>query len=82
MVRRGRSRGLAGFVEVTAGAAVARGVLERPGIAEFALAQLDGAGAHGQHKAAAVVVQPVVGRGSQRGVDVSEGHACGDSLFP
>lgn len=47
---------------------------------ELPLAQLDGAAAHAQHKALAVVVQ-AVGTGPQSGVDVGEGHARWYSLL-
>lgn len=80
-------RRLAVFVElhvavrltVAADAAVALCVDKRAGVAERAalelsLAQLDGAAAHPQHEALAVVVQAVRAR-SQSGVDVGEGHA-------
>lgn len=64
---------------VAADAAVALRVDEGAGVAERAalelpLAQLDGAAAHSQHEALAVVVQ-AVGTRSQGGVDVGEGHA-------
>lgn len=83
----GGGRHLAVFVElhvavrltVAADAAVALRVDKRAGVAERAalelpLAQLDGAAAHAQHEALAVVVQ-AVGTRSQSGVDVGEGHA-------
>ncbi len=83
----GRGRRLAVFVElhvavrltVAADTAVTLRVNERAGVAEGAalelpLAQLNGAAAHAQHKALAVVVQ-TVGTCSQGGVDVGEGHA-------
>lgn len=90
---RGRGRRLAVLVElhvavrlaVAADAAVALRVDEGAGVAEraaleLALAQLDGAAAHAQHEALAVVVQ-AVGARPQRGVDVGEGHARGHPLL-
>lgn len=70
---------------VAADAAVALCVDERAGVTErgaleLPLAQLDGAAAHAQHKALAVVVQAVRSC-SQSGVDVGEGHACWYPLF-
>ena len=64
---------------VAADAAVTLRVDKRAGVAErgaleLPLAQLDGAAAHAQHEALAVVVE-AVGSGSQGGVDVGEGHA-------
>lgn len=64
---------------VAADAAVTLRVDKRAGVAERAalelpLAQLDGAAAHAQHEALAVVIQ-AVGTCSQSGVDVGEGHA-------
>lgn len=59
---------------VKEGAAVTHGAaLELP------LAQLDGAAAHAQDEALAVVVEPVLP--TQGGVDVGEGHAGGHALF-
>lgn len=55
------------------------GVAERAAL-ELPLAQLDGAAAHAQHEALAVVVQ-AVGTRPQRGVDVGEGHARRDALL-
>lgn len=90
---RRRGRRLAVFVElhiairltVAADAAVALRVNERAGVAERAalelpLAELDGAAAHAQHEALAIVVQ-AVGPRPQSGVDVGEGHACRHSLL-
>lgn len=90
--RRGGGR-FAGFVElhvsvllaVAAGAAVALRVLEGTGVAErspleLTLAQLDGAAAHAQHEALAVVVE-AVGPGAQRAVDVGVRHAGGDAVL-
>lgn len=89
----GRGRSLAVFVElhvalrftVAADAAVTLRVDEGAGVAEraaleLALAQFDGAAAHAQHKALAVVIE-AVGPGPQSGVDVGEGHAGGDPLL-
>lgn len=89
----GGGRGLAGLVELhvafllaaAADAAVALRVEEGAGIAERAplelpLTQLDGAAAHTEYKALAVVVE-AVGAGAQRGVDVGEGHARGHPLL-
>lgn len=83
----GGGRRLAVFVElheafrlaVAADAAVTLRVDKRAGVAERAalelpLAQLDGAAAHSQREALAVVIESV-GAGSQSGVDVGEGHA-------
>ena len=73
------------LVAVAADAAVALRVEEGAGVAqraplELALAQLDGAAAHAQHEALAVVVQ-AVGARAQGGVDVGEGHARGHPLL-
>ena len=73
------------LLAVAAHAAVALRIEEGAGVAqraplELALAQLDGAAAHAQHKALAVVVQAVRAR-AQRGVDVGEGHTRGDPLL-
>lgn len=89
----GRGRRLAVFVKlhvalrftVAARAAVALRVDKRAGVAqraalELALAQLDGAAAHAQHKALAVVIK-AVRTGPEGGVDVGEGHARGDPLL-
>lgn len=89
----GGGRDFAVFVElhvavgltVAADAAVALRVDEGAGVAEraaleLALAQLDGAAAHAQDEALAVVVQ-AVGACPQSGVDVGEGHARGHSLL-
>lgn len=89
----GRCRSLAVFVKlhvafrftVAADAAVTLRVDKGAGVAqraalELALAQLDGAAAHAQHKALAVVIE-AVGTGSQGGVDVGEGHARGNPLL-
>lgn len=83
----GGGRCLAVFVElhiairltVAADAAVTLRVDKRAGVAERAalelpLAQLDGAAAHAQREALAVVIE-TVGTCSQSGVDVGEGHA-------
>lgn len=64
---------------VAADAAVTLRVNEWTGVAERAalelpFTKLDGATAHAQHKALAVVVQSV-GACSQRGIDVGEGHS-------
>lgn len=92
-MRGGRGRGLAVLVElhaavllaVAAGAAVALSVDEGAGVAEraalkLALAQFDGAAAHAQDEALAVVIQ-TVGTGAQGVVDVGEGHASGHPLL-
>ena len=89
----GGGRCLAVFVElhiavrltVAADAAVTLCVDEGAGVAERAalelpLAELNGAAAHAQHKALAVVVQ-AVGTCSQGGIDVGEGHASRYSLL-
>lgn len=89
----GRGRSLAVFVKlhvafrftVAADAAVTLRVDKRAGVAqraalELALAQLDGAAAHSQHKALAVVIK-AIRTGPESRVDVGEGHAGGDPLF-
>lgn len=89
----GRGRSLAVFVElhvalrftVAADAAVTLRVDEGAGVAErgaleLALTQLDGAAAHAQHKALAVVIK-AIGTGPKSGVDVGEGHAGGNPLL-
>lgn len=83
----GGGGGLAVFVElhvavwltVAADAAVTLRVDKRAGVAERAalelpLAKLNGAAAHAQHEALAVVIQSV-GTSSKSGIDVGEGHA-------
>lgn len=89
----GRGRSLAVFVKlhvafrftVAADAAVTLCVDKGAGIAqraalELTLAQLNGAAAHAQHKALAVVIK-AVGTGPEGGVDVGEGHARGNPLL-
>lgn len=87
IVRWRRGRGLAVFVElhvavwltVAADAAVTLRVDKRAGVTErtalkLPLTKLDGAAAHAQHEALAVVIQSV-GTSSKSGIDVGEGHA-------
>ena len=73
------------LLAVAADAAVTLRVDEGAGVAqgaalELPLAQFDGAAAHAQDEALAVVVQ-AVGRGPQGVVDVGEGHAGGHPLL-
>lgn len=88
----GGSRCLAGLVKLyvavllatAADAAVTLCVQERAAVAhgaplEFPLAQLDGATAHAQDEALAVVVEAVLP--TQGCVDVGEGHACWHALL-
>lgn len=88
----GGGGGFAGLVELhvavllaaAADAAVALRVEEGAAVAhgaalELALTQLDGAAAHAQHEALAVVVEAALP--AQRAVDVGEGHARGHALL-
>lgn len=93
IVGRGRGWCFAVFIKlhiafrltVAADTAVALCVDEWAGVAEWTalelpLTQLDGAAAHAQNKALAVVIQAVRSC-SQGGVDVGEGHACRYTLL-
>lgn len=72
------------LLAAAADAAVALGVEEGAAVAhgaalELTLAQLDGAAAHAQHEALAVVVEAALP--AQGAVDVGEGHAGGHTLL-